>query len=225
MLSRKYNPLMFGYGIGRILPLIRCLKNTFHEAKQPWYANKAGAGGSFLNLCRFFSWLQEIGPFYDYFPEPSKIILHVQEHNQTIAKSAFTEFDFKVRSGSRYFLGDFIGSSDDQMMWIEAKVVDCTSAIADVAFIVISHPQSAYAGLQKSLLQEWQFVQREVKGIDADFSEIKKSITDLFLPSLFAGQFEESHPYRNLSKLLRSLLAWPYLTRPPPLDPTSRLAP
>jgi hypothetical protein len=55
--------------------------------------------------------------------------------------------------------------------------------------------------LQKSLQQEWQFVQRVVEGIDKDFSEIEKAINDLFLPSLFADQLDESNPCCNLSKL------------------------
>jgi hypothetical protein len=64
------------------------------------------------------------------------------------------------------------------------------------------NPQSTYAGLQKSLQQEWHFVQRVVKGIGEDFLEIKKAITDLFLPSLFfTDQLQESNPPCNLSKL------------------------
>ena len=92
---------MFGYGIG-ILPLICILKEEFTEVRQPWYADDAGAGGSFSDLRHFFSRLQEIGPSHGYFPEPSKSILVVQEHNRALAKSAFAHFDFKVRAGYRY---------------------------------------------------------------------------------------------------------------------------
>ena len=73
--------------------------------------------------------------------------------------------------------------------------------IADLASVAISHPQSAYTGLQKSLQQEWQFIQQVVEGIGDAFSEVENSITDLFLPALFADQFEESNPCCNLSKL------------------------
>jgi hypothetical protein len=44
---------MFGFGIG-ILPLIRRLKQEFPAVKQPWYADDAGAGGSFTDLQQFF---------------------------------------------------------------------------------------------------------------------------------------------------------------------------
>ena len=73
---------MFGYGIG-ILPLIRKLKLEFLAVKQPWYANDAGAGGSFTDLQKFFLRLQEIGPTFGYFLEPSKSILIVRAHNCT----------------------------------------------------------------------------------------------------------------------------------------------
>ncbi len=65
----------------------------------------------------------------------------------------------------------------------------------ELAVVAKNFPQAAYSsGLQKSLQQEWQFVQRVVKGISGDdFSEIEKAINDLFLPSLFADQSDESN--------------------------------
>jgi hypothetical protein len=86
-------------------------------------------------------------------------------------------------------------------MTVSDEVSDWTSAISDLASVAISHPQSAYAGLQKSLQQEWQSVQRVVEGMGDDLSDLEKAITDLFLPSLFADQYDESDPRHNLSKL------------------------
>jgi hypothetical protein len=62
---------MFAYGIG-ILPLIRQLKVEFPAVEQPWYADDAGAGGNFAEIRRYFRKLEEIGPNFGYFPEPSK---------------------------------------------------------------------------------------------------------------------------------------------------------
>jgi hypothetical protein len=147
---------MFGYGIG-ILPLIRRLKIEFPAVKQPWYADDAGAGGSFTDLRQFFLRLQEIGPAYGYFPEPSKSILIVRAHNRTRAKSTFDNLGFKVQTGSRY-LGGYIGSKADQELWVQEKVTFWTSAVTDLAFAALSHPQTAFAGLRKSLQHEWQFI-------------------------------------------------------------------
>jgi hypothetical protein len=49
--------------------------------EQPWYADDAGMGGHFSKIRRFFHKLQEIGPSFGYYPEPSKSILVVPQHN------------------------------------------------------------------------------------------------------------------------------------------------
>ena len=49
------------------------------------------------------------------------------------------------------------------------------------------HPQSAYAGLQKSFQQEWAFVQRVTPGISNPFGPVEEEIAKAFLPALFKG--------------------------------------
>jgi hypothetical protein len=176
---------MFAYGIG-ILPLIKCLQSKFPAVKQPWYADDAGAGGCFTDLRKFFLRLQEIGPSYGYFPEPSKSILIVRAHNLHAAKPAFADLHFKVQTGSRY-LGGYIGSKVDRDLWVQEKVSFWTSAMTDLAFTAISHPQTAFAGLQKSLQHEWQFVQRVIDDIGDCFFDIEDSITNIFLPALLGN--------------------------------------
>jgi hypothetical protein len=129
---------MFGYGIG-ILPLIRQLQKEFPAVKQPWYADDAGAGGSFTDLRKFLLRLQERGPWYGYFPEPTKSILVVRSHNRHTAKSAFTDLQFKVTTRSRY-LGGYIGSRVDRELWVQEKAAFWTSAVNDLAFAALSHP-------------------------------------------------------------------------------------
>ena len=77
----KGDPLaMVMYGVG-LLPLIRILKTAVSDVHQPWYADDAGAGGHFNLITRYFEKLQEFGTPRGYFPESSKSILIVQEHN------------------------------------------------------------------------------------------------------------------------------------------------
>jgi hypothetical protein len=61
-----------------------------------------------------------------------------------------------------------------------------------------TYPQSAYAGLQKSLQQEWQFVQRVVEGIGESFTDVQKAITECFLPALFRDNLDEKEDIRLL---------------------------
>jgi hypothetical protein len=114
------------------------LQKEFPAVKQPWYADNAGAGGSFTDLRKFFLRLQEIGPLYGYFPEPTKSILVVRSHNLYTAKSAFTDLQFKVTTGSRY-LGGYSGSRVNRELWVQEKATFWTSAVNDLAFTALSH--------------------------------------------------------------------------------------
>jgi hypothetical protein len=71
---------MFAYGIG-ILLLIGQLKAEFPQVEQPWYADDACTGAIFDKIERFFWRLCEIGPLFGYYPEPTKSILIVRQHN------------------------------------------------------------------------------------------------------------------------------------------------
>ena len=49
------------------------------------------------------------------------------------------------------------------------------------------HPQSAYAGLQKFLQQEWAFVQRVTPGVREAFVPVEEALREIFVPALFEG--------------------------------------
>jgi hypothetical protein len=63
-----------------------------------------------------------------------------------------------------------------------------SDAIGKLAYVAENHPQAAYAGLQKSLQAEWQFLQRVTEGIDVEFSNIKHELRTKFLPALFGKE-------------------------------------
>jgi hypothetical protein len=67
---------------------------------QPWYADNAGVGAHFPVLWQFFERLQVIGPSYGYYPEPDKSILIVRPENEANAKIEFSDFGYKVMTGS-----------------------------------------------------------------------------------------------------------------------------
>ena len=49
------------------------------------------------------------------------------------------------------------------------------------------HPQTSYSGLQKSLQQEWAFVQRVTPDIGMALQVAEDMLRDIFLPALFQG--------------------------------------
>ena len=56
-----------------------------------------------------------------------------------------------------------------------------------LARVARKHPQSAYAGLQNSLQQEWEFVQQVTPSIRYAFGLVEEALRETFLPTLFQG--------------------------------------
>ena len=191
---------MFIYGIG-LLPLIRQLKAEFPTVQQPWYADDAGAGGKFDAIRHHFERLQEIGPNFGYYPESSKSILIVPQHNYESALEYFQDLSFTVTTGSRY-LGGFIGEDAPLREWLRSKTEDWEAAISELASVCQKYPQSAYSGLQKLLQQEWQFVQRVVKNVGHEFEGVERALAQVSLPALFDDNYDDAmDPRRCLAAL------------------------
>ena len=69
-----------------------------------------------------------------------------------------------VVTGHRY-LGGYIGDREAEGSWLEANIKGWMESVDILAGVARKHPQSAYAGLQKSLQQEWAFVQQVTPGV------------------------------------------------------------
>jgi hypothetical protein len=206
---------MFAYGIG-ILPLICQLKAEFPQVEQPWYADDAGAGAKFDEIERFFRRLCEIGRLFGYYPEPTKSILIVRQHNLKEARLRFPAF--RVKTGNRYLEG-FIGEEEALNEWLGKKTKFWTEAVTDLTSVTQAFPQAAYSGLQKSLQQEWQFVQRVTKGIGPEFAAVEQTLAKTFLPTLFGDEYNDDDPRRALAGLP---VKWAGLAIP---DPTTSAQP
>ena len=99
------------------------------------------------------------GPARGYFPDPTKSILVVLEKNVPRAKEYFRGMGIQVVTGSRY-IGGYVGERETEGQWVQEKVEGWREYVSTLAGVARKHPQSAYEGLQKSLKQEWAFVQR-----------------------------------------------------------------
>ena len=74
-------------------------------------------------------------------------------------------------TGHRY-LGGYIGDKDAEGRWLAAKIKGWSEAVEIFSSVAQKNPQSAYAGLQKSLQQEWEFVQRVTPGVGDAFGPV-----------------------------------------------------
>jgi hypothetical protein len=124
-------------------------------------------------------------PAIGYYPEPTKSILIVRKHNLKEARLRFPAF--RVKPGNCY-LGGFIGEDEALNEWLGEKTKFWTEAVTDLTPVTQAFPQAAYSGLQKSLQQEWQLVQRVTKGIGPEFASVEQSLAEIFLPTLFGDE-------------------------------------
>jgi hypothetical protein len=190
---------MDGYALG-ILPLTRRLQREFPHVDHSWYADDAAGGGTFHHLRDAFHRLKECGPQYGYHPEPTKSILIVSQRNLEKATAFFAGSGFRVCTGERY-LGGFIGETQERDKWLKGKTDAWENSIQQLSDVAGAYPQSAYAGLQKSIQAEWTFVQRVVRGVGPKFDGVRDKMRSTFLPALLKTSITDGDPILNLACL------------------------
>jgi hypothetical protein len=86
-----------------------------------------------------------------------------------------------------------------QLSWVQEKAEGWVDSVKELAMVAERYPQAAYAGLQKSLQQEWQFLQRVTEGLGDEFRDIEKALQKDFLPALFGDDLADDTPGRLAS--------------------------
>jgi hypothetical protein len=92
----------------------------------------------------------------------------VTVHNRRAAEIYFADLGFTVFTGSCYLSG-FIGEAHKQQAWIHKKTASWMAAIHELSLVAEKYSQVAYAGLQKLLQQEWQFLQHVMQDLNEEF--------------------------------------------------------
>ena len=103
--------------------------------------------------------MQAREPPWGYFQKLTNIILLVEPRNMAREDDLFRGMGIKVVTGSCY-LGGFVGDRAAEDSCISEKVKGWTKSETNLSGVAYKHLHSAYAGLQKSLQQEWEFLQR-----------------------------------------------------------------
>ena len=103
---------MLAFMIG-ILPLIKNIKLEIPDVTHHWYAEYAGALGTFARLNKYFDSLTHQGLGRGYYPEPPKSVLIVRPENLKAGKVFRGRHGFKVCTGARC-LGGYIGDDESK---------------------------------------------------------------------------------------------------------------
>jgi hypothetical protein len=84
------------------------LKEEFPKVRHPWYSDDTGAAGvGFTEISRHSLRGLSRATLYGYYPEASKNILVVGQHNLEAANKLFASQQFQVSTG---YLGGYIGA-------------------------------------------------------------------------------------------------------------------
>ena len=178
---------MILYGIA-LLPLTESLQEDEPQVMQPWYADDAAMIGSVEGIARTMRLLEIRGPARGYYPEPAKsIFIPDKLEAAEECKRILEDLNFQHRAGARY-LGGFIGSPETQQEWLRPQILQWVKGIELLAMAAKRYPQTAYAGLVKSLQTEWTYLQRVVPEIGEMMKPIEEAITNTFLPALLQEQ-------------------------------------
>jgi hypothetical protein len=122
-----------------------------------------------------------------HFPEPAKSILICPPADMAAAKAALSRFDFRYQDGARY-VGGFIGTEEAKEAWPALQIATWVEGIHALARISNHYPQTAYAGLSKSLQAEWQYMHRVVENAGDHFGPIEEALANVFIPALLGGK-------------------------------------
>ena len=90
----------------------------------------------------------------------------------------------KVVTRSRY-LGGFISDQVAKVTCLKLEVDGWAVSVQTLSGVDFRHLQKSYAVLQKSLQQEWAFVQRFTPNTGDTFGSVEGALQDSFLQAFF----------------------------------------
>ncbi|MGL5814518.1 MAG: reverse transcriptase domain-containing protein, partial [Aeromonas sp.] len=185
-----------------LVPLIKRLQLEFPKLLHLWYSDDGNAAGLFPDLKIFLTRLTTLGKPYGYHVQPTKCQLITRHLDKANTAFPSTRHGSVIITSGNRFLGGHIGSDTHFTSWLTAKIQTWATAIASLSTAAPRFPQSAYTGLQKSLQQEWQHVQRTCPCPPHLFAPLEHAIADTFIPALFQlPVFHPSLPPRHITAL------------------------
>jgi len=182
---------MLIYGL-TLVPLAKRLRDEVPNTNQPWYADDCAMSGTSTSIAKAMVLLLKLGPQRGYFPEPSKSIIVCRADCQEQVAKNLARFQFQYTDGHRY-LGTFLGSPEARQRWLQPQIDQWVGRVRKLSRIAKKYPQSAYAGMTKSLQAEWQYLQRVNHSVADDFAPLDDAIAQDFVPALF-GDDDPLHP-------------------------------
>ena len=167
------------------LPILKHL----HDSKlcdsvwQAWFADDSSATGNLTGIHKWWTNLLEIGPRYEYNPNPGKCMLIVKnEEKLNQAQKLFGEYGMEITRGKRH-LTAVVGNNCFKTEYIQDEMKGWVEDIKILASIAKDDPQSAYAAMVFSIQHCWRYIQRTVPNISDLFKDLENEIHHTLPPA------------------------------------------
>jgi hypothetical protein len=85
--------------------------------------------------------------------------------------------------------------------WLLPQVKKWVHGVHQLAKVARRFPQTAFAGLAKSLQSEWLYVQRVAPDLGHEFAPVEKAMRDVFLPALLGDPLPATDRIRDQASL------------------------
>ena len=184
-------------------PLVDILADSCSKPScmQNWYADDSSAVGKLRMVKEWWLKLNEMGPRFGYFPEPTKCILILKDHSLLqVATQLFADTEMEITCQGQRHLGAVIGSEDFKNEYVSSKVQKWVQDVSDLARIALAEPQAALSAYTKSMCHRWVFLQRTIQNTTHLFSPLEEAIREKLIPAIIG---------RHVSDIERQILSLP----------------
>ena len=187
------------YGLS-LTPLAMAIRREVPEVVSPWYADDGAMAGKTKDIRPAMQLLMRLGPQRGYYPEPDKSICISMDAATPNAMTELAEFQFQQLDGHRY-LGGFVGTPQARDSWLDPQIQQWVQGVEALSKVARRYPQTAYAGLARSLQSEWQYLQRVTPHVATAFGPVEEALATKFLPALLDESVEGVAALRGLIAL------------------------
>ena len=167
-----------------LMKLIEDAKTKAPAAKEVFYADDGATGGKLDAVSHFWRYLQEDGPKYGYFVNPSKSYLIVKPGVRKEAEELFPNVNITTE-GHRY-LGSFIGTEEGTKKFVQDQVKLWLRDLEGLCNIAQHEPHLSYCAYIYGTSKRWNYIMRTTPQISEHLEDIESYISKKLIPS-FTG--------------------------------------
>ena len=119
--------------------------------------------GDLKRLKEWWLKVNDIGPKFGYYPEPTKSWLIVKKEQLHLAEDLFNDTGINITTHGRKHLGASVGSDEFRKEYISNKVQKWVEEIKILSKIAMIDPHSAYIAYTRCYNHKYNFIMRTMK--------------------------------------------------------------